>query len=130
MTSDKQEEAEATSDDEKQACFLSFVFNSSLVTCHSSLVTAFMRLDLFLKASRLCPRRSVAQELCEAGGVLLNGVPAKQAREVRAGDKLTIRRRDQWLTVRVLSIPTSRQTSRSEASTLYEILESSPAGEA
>jgi ribosomal 50S subunit-recycling heat shock protein len=89
-----------------------------------------MRLDLFLKASRLCPRRSVAQELCEAGGVLLDGVPAKQAREVRAGDKLTIRRRDQWLTVRVLSVPTSRQTSRGEASTLYEILESTPAGEA
>jgi ribosome-associated heat shock protein Hsp15 len=89
-----------------------------------------MRLDLFLKASRLCPGRSVAQELCEAGGVLLNGSPAKQAREVRVGDKLTIRRRDQWLTVRVLSVPTSRQTSRSEASTLYEILESTPAGEA
>jgi ribosomal 50S subunit-recycling heat shock protein len=89
-----------------------------------------MRLDLFLKASRLCPRRSVAQELCEAGGVLLNGVAAKQAREVRAGDKLTVRRRDQWLTVRVLNVPTSRQTSRSEASTLYEIIESKPAGEA
>jgi ribosomal 50S subunit-recycling heat shock protein len=88
-----------------------------------------MRLDLFLKASRLCPRRSVAQELCEAGSVLLNGAGAKQSREVRAGDKLTLRRRDQWLTVRVLSVPTSRQTSRSEASTLYEILESTPAAE-
>ncbi|MEA2172514.1 MAG: hypothetical protein QOD00_106 [Blastocatellia bacterium] len=88
-----------------------------------------MRLDLFLKASRLCPRRSVAQELCEAGAVLVNGAPAKQAREVRVGDALRLRRRDQWLTVRVLSVPTSRQTSRSEAATLYEILESSPAVE-
>lgn len=88
-----------------------------------------MRLDLFLKASRLCPRRSVAQQLCDAGAVLLNGVPAKQAREVRAGDKLTLRRRDQLLTVRVLSVPTSRQTSRSEAANLYELLESTPAGE-
>jgi hypothetical protein len=37
VTSDEQEE-EATSDDKKQACILSFVFNSSLVTCHSSLL--------------------------------------------------------------------------------------------
>lgn len=88
-----------------------------------------MRLDLFLKASRLCPRRTVAQELCEAGAVLLNGAPAKQAREVRVGDELSLRRRDQWLTVRVLSVPATRQTSRSEASTLYEILDSRPAGE-
>jgi ribosome-associated heat shock protein Hsp15 len=71
----------------------------------------------------------VAQELCEAGAVLLNGSPAKQAREVRVGDKLTLRRRDQRLTVRVLIVPASRQTSRSEANTLYEILESTPAGE-
>jgi ribosomal 50S subunit-recycling heat shock protein len=88
-----------------------------------------MRLDLYLKASRLCPRRSVAQELCEAGSVLLNDAPAKQAREVRVGDKLSLRRRDQWLTVRVLSVPTSRQTSRSEAHTLYEVLESKPASD-
>lgn len=86
-----------------------------------------MRLDLFLKASRLCPRRSVAQELCEAGAVQLNGSPAKSSREVHVGDSLTLRRRDQLLTVRVLSVPTTRQTSRSEASTLYEVMESRPA---
>jgi ribosomal 50S subunit-recycling heat shock protein len=36
-----------------------------------------MRLDLFLKASRICPRRTIAQKLCDAGLVLLNGAPAK-----------------------------------------------------
>ncbi len=88
-----------------------------------------MRLDLFLKASRLCPRRSVAQELCEAGAVLVNGATAKQAREVRTGDTLTLRRRDQLLTVRVLHVPASKQTSRSQASELYELLSSSPAAD-
>ena len=82
-----------------------------------------MRLDLFLKASRLCLRRAVAQELCEAGAVLVNGNAAKSSRTIQAGDEITLRRRNRQLTVRVLRLPTSRQTSRSEAPTLYEIIE-------
>jgi ribosomal 50S subunit-recycling heat shock protein len=64
----------------------------------------------------------VAQELCEAGAVLLNGTPAKSSRVVQIGDTLSLRRRDRLLRLRVLSVPASRQTSRSEAATLYEIL--------
>src|SRR5882762_8503087 len=41
-----------------------------------------VRLDVFLKLSRLCPRRTLAQELCDAGFVLLNGRPAKSAHAV------------------------------------------------
>lgn len=82
-----------------------------------------MRLDLFLKASRLCLRRTVAQELCEAGAVLVNGAQAKSSRAIQAGDEITLRRRDRVLKVRVSSVPTTRQTSRNEASALYEILE-------
>ena len=82
-----------------------------------------MRLDLFLKSSRLCPRRSVAQKICEAGLVLINGNMAKPATTVKAGDELLIRRRDRITTVRVLALPSARQTSRSEAATLYEIIE-------
>ncbi|MGA9994277.1 MAG: RNA-binding S4 domain-containing protein [Pyrinomonadaceae bacterium] len=81
-----------------------------------------MRLDLFLKASRLCLRRTVAQELCEAGAVLVNGSAAKSSRTIQAGDEITLRRRHRHLTVRVLSLPASRQTSRSEAPNLYEII--------
>lgn len=81
-----------------------------------------MRLDLFLKASRLCPRRTLAQALCEAGAVKVNNAPAKSARTVQAGDEIKLRRRNRLLTVRVLKVPAARQTSRSEASTLYEIL--------
>jgi ribosomal 50S subunit-recycling heat shock protein len=47
-----------------------------------------MRIDLFLKASRLCLRRSVAQELCDAGAVEVNGAPAKSSRAVRVGDEI------------------------------------------
>lgn len=81
-----------------------------------------MRLDLFLKASRLCLRRTVAQQLCEAGQVWVGGAQAKSSRGVQAGDEITVRRRDRLLTVRVLSVPSTRQTSRADASGLYEIL--------
>jgi ribosomal 50S subunit-recycling heat shock protein len=81
-----------------------------------------MRLDLFLKASRLCPRRAVAQELCDAGAVEVNGTHAKQSRTVRAGDEITLRRRHRLTKVRVLSVPASKQVARHEASSLYEIL--------
>ena len=81
-----------------------------------------MRLDLFLKASRLCLRRTVAQQLCEAGQVWVNGAQAKSSRTVQVGDEIAVRRRNRLLNVRVLIVPTSRQTSRSDASGLYEIL--------
>jgi ribosomal 50S subunit-recycling heat shock protein len=81
-----------------------------------------MRLDLFLKASRLALRRTVAQALCDAGAVSVNRVPAKSSRGVQVGDEIALRRRNQLLTVRVLALPATRQTSRSDASSLYEIL--------
>ncbi len=81
-----------------------------------------MRLDQFLRASRLVLRRTVAQELCEAGAVLVGGVAARSSRVVRAGDEITLARRARWLTVRVLAVPTVRQTSKHEAATLYEVV--------
>lgn len=81
-----------------------------------------MRIDLFLKASRLCLRRAQAQELCDAGAVQINGTPAKSSRAVREGDHVTIRRRQRATTVRVLKIPTTKQVARDLASTLYEVL--------
>jgi ribosome-associated heat shock protein Hsp15 len=81
-----------------------------------------MRLDLFLKASRLTLRRAVAQALCDAGLVSVNNAPAKSSRPIRVGDEITLRRRNHLLTVRVLALPATRQTARSVASTLYEVL--------
>ncbi len=81
-----------------------------------------MRLDVFLKASRLCSGRTLAQKLCDAGRVSINGSTAKSSHAVKAGDEILIRRQHKLTTVRVLSVPTARQTSRKEAGTLYEVL--------
>ena len=81
-----------------------------------------MRLDLFLKLSRLCPRRTIAQQLCDAGFVLLNGQPAKSAHTVNAGDEIKIRRRDREVIARVLKAPATRNVSRRDAEQLVEIV--------
>lgn len=81
-----------------------------------------MRLDLFLKASRLCSRRTIAQKVCEAGRVFVNGSQAKSSHAVKAGDEILIKRGDKLLTVRVVSVPAARQTSRKDAGMLYEIV--------
>ena len=81
-----------------------------------------MRLDLFLRASRLVLRRTVAQELCEAGAVAVNGAAARASRPVREGDEITVRRRTRALTVRVLTLPQAKQVSRADATSLYEVV--------
>lgn len=81
-----------------------------------------MRLDLFLKTSRLCLRRAVAQELCDGGAVEVNGAPSKSSRTIKEGDQITLRRRHRVTAVRVLSLPKTRQVARHEAASLYEIL--------
>ena len=83
-----------------------------------------MRLDLFLRASRLAVRRTQAQELCEAGAVVVNGARARSSREVRTGDEIILNRHDRILTVRVKEIPGGKQVSKSAAASLYEILSS------
>jgi ribosomal 50S subunit-recycling heat shock protein len=79
-----------------------------------------MRLDLFLKASRLCPRRTIAQKICDAGRVSINGKPAKSAHTVRSGDEISLQTRDKQIVVRVTAVPGDRQTSRKDAKDLYE----------
>lgn len=78
-----------------------------------------MRLDKFLKLSRLIKRRTVAKEVAEAGRVLLNGRPAKPAGEVRPGDRLEIRFGARRLVVEVLLVPTGKAPP---ADTLYRVL--------
>lgn len=81
-----------------------------------------MRLDLFLKNSRVCPRRTIAQKLCDAGLVFLNGAPAKSAHPVKPNDEITVRRKNKITTLKVLAVPTVRQTSRAVAKDLVEIV--------
>ncbi len=49
-----------------------------------------MRLDKYLKVSRLIKRRTVANEACDAGRVLIGGRPARASAEVKTGDEITI----------------------------------------
>ena len=64
-----------------------------------------MRLDLFLKWSRVILRRTLAKETCDAGRVTVNGQEAKAGREVQIGDTVSIRLPRRQLTFRVRSIP-------------------------
>ena len=52
----------------------------------------------------------------------VNGSSAKSSHAVKPGDEIVIRRHDKLTTVRVLSVPTARQTSRKDASALYEVV--------
>lgn len=83
-----------------------------------------MRLDLFLKISRLLPRRSLAHDFCEAGLIKVNGLTAKPSKEVKVGDEIEIDKRRLWLRLKVLSVPDKKQVSKQDAATLYEILNS------
>jgi ribosomal 50S subunit-recycling heat shock protein len=64
-----------------------------------------VRLDLLLKTTRLVKRRTVAKEMCEAGRVLVNGREARPAKEVRAGDAITIKYSTKNLEIEVIGIP-------------------------
>lgn len=64
-----------------------------------------MRLDLFLKWSRVILRRSLAKETCDAGRVFVNGQEARAGREVHVGDTVLIKFPRRQLAFRVRSIP-------------------------
>jgi ribosomal 50S subunit-recycling heat shock protein len=80
-----------------------------------------MRLDLFLKHSRLIPRRTVAKTMCDAGAVLLNQKTAKGSSTVKPNDVLTIKFRGYTKSVEVLLVPAG-QVPKKEAASLYRII--------
>ena len=80
-----------------------------------------MRLDKFLKVSRLIKRRTVANSVSEMGKVLVNGSPAKPAKQLKVGDMIEIEYANRTEKVEVLLIP-SGNVSIQEAETLYRIL--------
>ena len=82
-----------------------------------------MRLDLYLKVSRLIPRRSVAQKFCDAGMIAVNGTVAKASKDVKAGDEIELKRRGRSTRIRVTETPQTRNVSKSSAGALYELLE-------
>jgi ribosomal 50S subunit-recycling heat shock protein len=79
-----------------------------------------MRLDKFLKVSRLIKRRTVAQDVSDQGRVMLNGREAKKSSTVKIGDELTIRFGQKSVSVRVESI--TETTRKDEAGAMYTVL--------
>lgn len=79
-----------------------------------------MRLDKFLKVSRLIKRRTVANEACDAGRVMVNGRPAKASTTVKAGDEIEILFGQKSIKVRVLDIADT--TKKEEAKDLFEYI--------
>ena len=79
-----------------------------------------MRLDKFLKVSRLIKRRTVANEACDAGRVLVNDKPAKASLNVKAGDKIEIQFGTSSVKVEVLDVQETEK--KEEAKELYRYL--------
>lgn len=76
-----------------------------------------MRIDKYLKISRIIKRRTVAQEACEGGKVLINNKVAKPSSEVKVGDVITLTFGTKTLSVEVLSL--KEVIRKEEADTLY-----------
>lgn len=79
-----------------------------------------MRLDKLLKVSRLIKRRTVANEACDAGRVLVNDRPAKASAQVKAGDVLEIQFGSKSVRVEVLNV--QETVKKEEAQELYRYL--------
>lgn len=79
-----------------------------------------MRLDKYLKVSRLIKRRTVANEACDAGRVLINDRPAKASAQVKAGDILEIQFGTKSVKVEVLNV--QETVKKEEAQELYRYL--------
>ena len=79
-----------------------------------------MRLDKYLKVSRLIKRRTVANEACDAGRVLINDRPAKASAQVKEGDVLEIQFGSKAVRVEVLNV--QETLKKEEAQDLYPYL--------
>ena len=80
-----------------------------------------MRLDKYLKVSRIIKRRTVANEAADAGRVSINGKVAKPSSEVKEGDVLEIRFGEKVARLRVLSV--AETVRKNDAAAMYEMLE-------
>lgn len=76
-----------------------------------------MRLDKYLKVSRLIKRRTVANEACDNGLVEVNGRPVRASYEVKEGDRISLRLGSRAVTVEVLSV--KENVRQAEAAALY-----------
>ena len=79
-----------------------------------------MRVDKYLKVSRLIKRRTVANEACDAGRVSVNGKPVKASYDVKIGDEIVILFGTRTVRAKVTSLAES--TKKDDAKEMYELL--------
>ena len=79
-----------------------------------------MRIDKFLKVSRIIKRRTVANEACDTGRISVNERPVKASYDVKIGDVIEIRFAEKPLKIRVLSV--KETVKKDEAKDLYEVI--------
>ncbi len=79
-----------------------------------------MRLDKFLKVTRLIKRRTVANEACDNAHLTVNGRVAKASYQVKIGDEIAITFGEKTLTVKVLSL--NESVHKSEVTSMYEVI--------
>ena len=79
-----------------------------------------LRIDKYLKVSRLIKRRTVANDACDAGRVSVNGKPVKASYDVKAGDVIEIEFGNRSVKARVTAI--SETTKKDAAAEMYELL--------
>ncbi len=80
-----------------------------------------MRLDKYLKVSRIIKRRTIANEACDMGRVTLNGKEAKAGTEVKVGDVIAIRFGDKNLRYEVVTL--SQHVLKADAAGMYKVLD-------
>ncbi len=80
-----------------------------------------MRLDKYLKVSRIIKRRTVANDACDAAHVTVNGRPAKASYDVKEGDVIEVSFGQRTLKVKVLDV--KEFTAKADAASLYEVIE-------
>ncbi len=78
-----------------------------------------MRIDKYLKVSRLIKRRTLANEACETGHVIINGKTAKPGTEVKVGDVVEIRFGSSLTTVEITSV--AEHVSKADSKEMYII---------
>ncbi|MGA1841932.1 MAG: RNA-binding S4 domain-containing protein [bacterium] len=84
-----------------------------------------MRLDLFLKVSRLVKRRTLAHEFCQRGWIEVNGTRSKPGRDMKPGDRIILHLGSHRKEIEILEIPRGNVPAR-EAHKLYKILSDQP----
>ncbi len=80
-----------------------------------------MRLDKFLKFSRVIKRRTVAQEICQSGRVSVNGRQAKSSYDLKSNDIITLGYGDKRLVFKVLSV--DEKAVKAQPQTAYEVID-------